>query len=69
MGIKRVGQNPFKSALGSSDARQRNYLQGRAKNPELFRGDVREKQMERSMRARESFQQRMQIMRQQRMEG
>lgn len=69
MGIKRVGQDPFKSTLANSDAKQRSYLQGRARNPELFRGDVREKHYERSMRSRQIFQERIEIMRQRRAEG
>lgn len=68
MGIKRVGQNPFKSALGVSDSKQRNYSE-RAANPNLFKGDVREKHMERTMRSRQAFKERISALRQQHMGG
>lgn len=42
---KRVGQDPFKSALASSDRAQRSALE-RSKNPELFKGNTRERQQQ-----------------------
>lgn len=56
---KRVGQDPFKSALASSDRSQRRYAE-RARNPELFKGNTREKQQQVTERVVRGFRENLQ---------
>jgi hypothetical protein len=51
---KRVGQDPFASALAKSDRTQR-AAQERARNPNLFKGTVTERQQQVSQRGIETF--------------
>lgn len=65
---KRVGQDPFKSALGENDRAQAGYRR-RVQDPNLFKGNTRERQQQVTERGVRGFQENLQYINRRNMGG
>jgi hypothetical protein len=63
---KRVGQDPFASSLAKSDRTQRAYSE-RARNPNLFKGNVAENQKRVTQQYIQGFQEKNRVIEQRNM--